>query len=97
MAGIYDDFFGVLAPGDTGWLPLDENGTPNGPASLEPPPLDVPACAVQHTNMLDAAIDKLATIAGAPITDRMQPNPDRRLYPYPGRDSSMASDTRPLV
>jgi len=47
MAGPYDSFVGELAPGDDGWLPLDDAGFPSGPATKAPPPISVKACAVQ--------------------------------------------------
>jgi len=85
MAGAYDHFIGELWPGAYGWLPLDEAGTPIGPATIDPPPQGpapqkVYACYV----LADARVplpddaDMLTTPTGAPITDHMNSNVDKR-------------------
>jgi hypothetical protein len=79
--GAYDQFIGELWPGATGWLPLDVNGTPSGPATLLPPDPPVVACHVFANYMPNADADMLVTITGAPITDNMQPNNDIRFNP----------------
>jgi hypothetical protein len=78
MAGAYDHFVGDLLPGDKGWLPLDENGTPIGPATKAAPVAPALACAVVATDG-SAGQDVLTTPTGAPITDEMEANPDFRL------------------
>jgi len=84
MAGAYDHLIGELQPGQTGWLPLDDNGMPNGPATLMPPPeLGAKACSVRAnpTVPLPDDEDALYTLTGAPITDHMESNVDRRVTP----------------
>jgi len=83
--GDYDHLVGELSPGQSGWLPLDENGTPNGPATIQPPPPpNALACAV----VANAAVplpegeDLLTTPSGAPITDSMENNVDPRPEGY---------------
>jgi hypothetical protein len=46
MAGQFDDLAGELTPGDSGWLPLDTEGMPTGPATILPPPPPALACPV---------------------------------------------------
>jgi hypothetical protein len=78
--GEYDHFVGELWPGAFGWLPLDPNGTPNGPATLEPPPPPALACHVTHDagSVGVANADLLVTSSGAPVTDHMNSNSDNR-------------------
>jgi len=95
MAGAYDHYLGEVQPGDTGWLPLDDNGTPNGPATKEPPPgPNAKACSVKAStqDQLDDGADALVTATGAPISDTMNSNVDRRVG-----DSPSAPDTPPYI
>jgi hypothetical protein len=80
MAGPYDNLIGDLAPNEEGWLPLDVNGTPSGPATHSPPPAPALACSVMANSQekVDAGEDALLTLAGAPITDHMTSNVDPR-------------------
>ncbi len=94
LTGPYDHFVGELWPTAWGWLPLDEFGTPIGNATLEPPESGF-ACAVQHVFAPDQQAELLATITGAPITDRMQPNPDFRATMQGVR--GVVTNTLPLV
>jgi len=73
--GAYDDLVGELFPGESGWLPLDDVGTPAGPAVRELPDPPQRACRVM-ANGQGAPGDILVTISGAPITPVMQPNTD---------------------
>jgi hypothetical protein len=79
--GPYDQYIGELWPGATGWLPLDDNGTPNGPATLAPPVGNVKAAAVFANYAPNPDADMLVTLAGAPLTTHMNPNVDRRFNP----------------
>ena len=85
FAGPFDNLIGELWPGALGWLPLDENGTPNGPATIEPPEdTDIPVCRVFANFAPNFDHDLLVTPSGGPITDRMIPNSERRvIYPPP--------------
>lgn len=61
---------GELLPGEMGFLPLDENGTPSGPATkvqTEDPSVYVRA------GFTDQGESPLTTESGAPITDNMEP------------------------
>jgi len=81
MAGKYDHFIGELWPGAYGWLPLDENGTPWSPASIEPPNPGKGhlACYVLANPQIPLGdADMLVTPSGAPITDHMTSNVDKR-------------------
>jgi hypothetical protein len=92
--GPYDQFVGELWPTAWGWLPLDEFGTPIGQATLEPPASGF-ACAVQHVFDISGNSEMLATITGAPVTDRMVPNPDFRMTMQGVR--GVVTNTPPLV
>ena len=94
--GPYDAFVGELWAGAWGWLPLDELGTPIGNATLEPPAPPALACAVQHVFAPSQDVEMLATITGAPITDRMQPNPDYRMS-MAGLRGGVVTNSLPLV
>jgi hypothetical protein len=81
MAGQYDNLIGELTPGQQGWLPLDESGTPSGPATIQPPPgPNAKACSVKASTAEEIAQgwDALLTSTGAPITDHNTSNVDRR-------------------
>jgi len=81
MAGKYDHYIGELWPGAYGWLPLDENGTPWAPASIEPPNPGKGhlACHVLANPKIPLGDeDALVTSTGAPITDQMISNVDKR-------------------
>jgi len=81
MAGKYDHFIGELWPGAYGWLPLDANGTPWAPASIEPPNPGKGhlACYVLANPQIPLGdADMLVTPSGAPITDHMTSNVDKR-------------------
>jgi hypothetical protein len=95
MAGPYDHFIGKLWPGAYGWLPLDENGTPNGPAHLSPPSAGsgVKACHVWANDKIPLeGQDALLTATGAPITDNMTPNTDFRPDPQMYKSAPMPGD-----
>ena len=81
MAGAYDSLIGELTPGQQGWLPLDDAGTPSGPATIQPPPgPNAKACSVKASTPEEIAQgwDALLTSTGAPITDHNVSNVDRR-------------------
>lgn len=81
MAGLYDDQVGELAPGQTGWLPLDDAGVPSGPATVNPPPgPNAKACSVKHNEQeaVDDGADVLVSSSGAPLSPPLQSNVDRR-------------------
>jgi len=84
MAGAYDNLVGELWPGAYGWLPLDSAGTPSGPATIDPPAPgpDVYACfvysPVPDPDPTHDPLDLLTTPTGAPITDNMNSNVDKR-------------------
>lgn len=97
MAGQYDNLIGELQPGDDGWLPLDAAGTPSGPATLQPPPgPNALACAVHASTQedIDAGMDALMTETGAPITDHMVSNVDRR---YPNDPANPVAPPAPVI
>ena len=56
-----------------GWLPLDEVGTPTGPAQFAPPPPDQFVAPVIAPPT--APVSELLTPTGAPITAQMNPTP----------------------
>jgi len=79
--GDYDNLVGELAPGQKGWLPLDEGGYPTGPATLEPPPgPNAKACSVM-ASPADApeGSDVLVSASGAPLIAPLNSNVDRRV------------------
>ena len=81
MAGKYDHYIGELWPGAYGWLPLDEFGKPWAPAIIEPPNPGKGhlACHVWANNKIPLeGEDALLTSTGAPITDNMTSNVDKR-------------------
>jgi hypothetical protein len=83
MSDPYVDLVGELQPGQEGWLPLDEAGSPSGPATLSPPPgPNAKACSVKRnsTENVDAGQDSLTTPTGAPLAPPLTSNVDRR-YP----------------
>jgi hypothetical protein len=65
---------GELQPGEVGWVELDEEGTPTGPARKEPPPPGTPTAKVVGT--LTTKMDEITTPTGAPITKHMNPDPE---------------------
>jgi hypothetical protein len=84
--GVHDDKVGELAPGQLGWLPLDDAGKPSGPATLLPPTSNIKACRVM-ANPAGSIADLLTTNTGAPITDAMQPQTDYYVFgAEPGGD-----------
>ena len=88
MAGQFDDLVGELTPGQSGWLPLDESGTPSGPATVSPPPgPDAKACSVKHNLQedIDNGHDALVSSSGAPLIPPLTSNVDRR---FPGDDEA---------
>jgi len=97
--GVHDDKVGELAPGQLGWLPLDDAGKPSGPATLLPPTSNIKACRVM-ANPAGSVADLLTTNTGAPITDAMQPQTDYYVFgAEPGGDyapQSTESRTGPL-
>jgi len=86
MAGQFDDLVGELTPGQTGWLPLDEAGMPNGPATVEPPPgPNARACSVMANpnDPLPADQSMLLTTSGAELAPPLMSNVDRRFGDSP--------------
>ena len=84
MAGPYDHLIGELTPGDKGWLPLDDTGTPNGPATLKPPPeLNAKAASVMANakDPLGPEDHALVSSSGAPLDPPLTSNVDRRVTP----------------
>jgi hypothetical protein len=79
--GLYDDLVGELEPGQSGWLPLDDLGVPNGPATLSPPPPPGKACSVKRNDAesVDDGADELVSSAGAPLSPPLNNNVDRRV------------------
>jgi len=84
MAGPYDHLIGELSPGDKGWLPLDNDGFPNGPAVKEPPPqLGFKAASVvaNAKDPLGPEDHALLTSTGAELDPPLNSNVDRRVTP----------------
>lgn len=73
--GPFDHLVGELLPGQHGWLPLDDNGSPSGSAVRDRPDPPQAACRVYAMISTEAG-DLLVTNSGAPISDTMQPNTD---------------------
>lgn len=73
--GAYDNLIGELLPGESGWLPLDDDGVPSGPATRELAP-DTRACRVTANHPSSVGADLLVTNSGAPISQVMQANTD---------------------
>jgi hypothetical protein len=90
--GAYDSITGVsqMAPGEMGWLSLDDQGVPQGVYAFPPDPGAVPACAVMKSFV--ATGDQLVTASGGPVTDTMNARPDMRLPEVPA-GSSLARAT----
>jgi len=78
--GAYDDLVGELQPGDLGWLPLDEAGIPNGPATISPPPgPNAKAANVMSPIYKEGETgDLLVSSSGAPLVPPLNSNVDRR-------------------
>jgi hypothetical protein len=75
----YDQYIGELTPGATGWLPLDDQGMPNGPATLAPPAFGVMAMRVVATNApVPPGFPLMSTVSGAPIGDRNEAGTESR-------------------
>ena len=73
---------GELKTGDIGYVPLDEQGRPTGPATKFPP-RDKPAAPV--ATVIPSTPRILATPAGAHLTDGgMQPSPHTNKYKTAG-------------
>jgi hypothetical protein len=70
---------GELGHGEKGWVRLDEEGKPTGPATIDPPEVGVVAAPV--VGYFPEQADHLVTPSGAPITPNMQPLPDPRNDP----------------
>ena len=93
MAGAFDHLIGELIPGSKGWLPLDDAGTPSGPATFSPPDPPALACAVMAASEeeVEEGDDALVTNTGASISPPLNSNVDNRplgwegpaLQPYP--------------
>jgi hypothetical protein len=82
MAGLYDDQVGDLAPGEIGWLPLDDLGVPSGPATVNPPPgPNAKACSVKHNEQdaIDDGADVLVSSSGASLSPPLTSNVDKRV------------------
>ena len=73
--GQWDHFVGELLPGQTGWLPLDDQGIPMGPATRDRPAPPQSACRVYAMAPTEGG-DLLVTNSGAPIGPVMQANTD---------------------
>src|SRR5688572_9534503 len=86
MPGPFDHLIGELSPGDKGWLPLDEDGNPSGPATLDPPPHPALACSVYANpkDPLEEDDHALMSSSGAPLETPLTSNVDRRV---PGGDT----------
>jgi hypothetical protein len=63
---------GELEPGDLGYVPLDLEGKPSGPAVVTPPVEDDTPHAPVYAQIV-APSEELSTPAGAPITNQMNP------------------------
>jgi hypothetical protein len=75
----FDHLIGELAPGDKGWLPLDEAGTPISAATLLPPPgPDAKAASVSVS--YDG---HLVSSSGAPLEPPLNSNIDKRVGEAP--------------
>lgn len=87
MAGPYDNLVGELAPGQEGWLPLDDAGVPSGPATVNPP-LGLGAKAASVTaNPKSPVPDNehaLYTTSGAELIPPLTSNVDKRTDPNQG-------------
>jgi hypothetical protein len=70
---------GQLGHGEKGWVRLDEEGKPTGPATIDPP--EVGTVAAPVVGYFPEQADHLVTPSGAPITPNMQPMPDPRNDP----------------
>ena len=96
MAGPFDHFAGDLTPGQTGWLPLDADGNPTGPATKDPPPAPAFACSV----MVNPAVPLpegqhlLLSSTGADLSAPLQSNVDKRL---PGTDAPTPPQSISLI
>jgi hypothetical protein len=90
--GPHDDKIGDLLPGQFGWLPLDPNGLPSGPATFAFPGISTAVARVFASFQPNLNIDALVTPAGGPLTDRMNANSDR-LYIPPRPDDPIAPPT----
>lgn len=68
---------GDLAPGEIGWVKLDEEGEPTGPATRGMPDIsEGPVAKVVGSPKV--AYDEIVTPSGAPVTKQM--NPDTQLW-----------------
>ena len=78
--GQFDDLKGELQPGQSGWLPISDDGTPNGSATLLPPEVGsgIKACSVTLTST-----GELVTLAGAPLEPPLNANNDYRVLSAP--------------
>jgi hypothetical protein len=100
MAGAYDSLIGELTPGQSGWLPLDDAGTPSGPATIQPPPgPNAKACSVKASSTEEVAQgwDALLTSTGAPITDHNVSNVDRRFPNDPANPAPVTPNITSLT
>src|SRR4249920_1539404 len=86
MAGPFDDLVGELTPGQVGWLPLDEEGNPTGPATIHPPPPPALACSVMcnPNSPLPEGQHLLITPTGADLDPPLVSNVERRPEDYVG-------------
>lgn len=78
--GPYDDMVGELVPGQTGWLPLGDDGEPTGPATQFPPPPPALACSVKASTPEEIAAgnDAIVSSTGAPLKGPLTSNVDKR-------------------
>lgn len=73
--GAYDNLVGELLPGESGWLPLGDDGAPSGPAVKIRPAAPARSCRVMAIDPAQGG-DLLVTNTGAPITAIMQAHTD---------------------
>jgi len=66
---------GDLAPGEIGWVKLDEEGTPTGTASKEPPKTGDAEAYARVVGARPPKGEEVLTPSGAPITRHMNPDP----------------------
>jgi hypothetical protein len=70
---------GDLLPGEIGYIHLDPEGKPTGPAVREVPPVGTPCARVMGMQSYPSPQDGLVTPTGAPLTPNMNPFPDPRV------------------
>jgi len=66
---------GDLAPGEIGWLELDDEGNPTGTATRQLPPPDDHKMWAKVVGSPTHKYDEIVTPSGAPVTRYMNPDP----------------------